>query len=994
MAGKVARILTIFALSGGAYAALPGAPAEVPTAGDVVLRVWSLPEGMPDHHVGSITRSANGYLWVTCFSGLLRFDGDRFTLMGKAAIPGLESRWVSPVFAAKDEALWLGLDRGGMARWKDGGARMIRPLQPRPNRLPWPSSIDEDRDGGIWFSYSHESRVYRWHEGQWAAFSWAEGIPEGPWSVVQVANDGAAWVATAKGCFRFNGERFDEVDPGAGEPSRLTASRDGGIWVVRSRRLLKYGDDGGKVDVGGTSWLGDGNWVTCLEEDREGSLWIGTWGGGLFRYREGQLTKVPTSYGQISCLESDAEGNVWVGTWGGGLNRLTPRRFFLRSPQQGPGEPATYAACEDSEGRLWLIDHARQPVVEEDALRTRFKPAEGWNPANAALSVCPDPAGGLWFGTSRGLVRWHAGKFHQEEFHERIESLFMDRAGDLWIATGGGAVFRRQGAEYVPIPTNGGLIQARAMSQDSAGRMWIGTHDGSLFVREKDVFARVALPEAGGDETIRFIVPESDGTVWIGSLVGGLYRWLDGVVQRVPDDAALPLTEARSLLIERRGGAKSSGKDVFWVGTANGLFRATRGEIEEGLSGDRREVNVVRHGVDEGLPPLDFAMGFSGGAVATRDGQLWFATNLGALGIDAPGIRSSPVVGKVLIEEARIGGQLQPEAGSGKWRIPPKAGPLQIHYTLPELRQPAHARFRYRMVDSDEGEWTETGSQREVTFARLAPGDYRFEVSAAVADGSWLPSVAAVEFSVMPAWWQTLWFRIALAIAAALAVWGIVMLRVRARIRRLEQERALERERTRIARDMHDEVGANLTHIAATSRLAMLNPADDIPGHLNEIASVARQTIDSLDEIVWAVNPHYDTLAGSIEYIGKYAVRFVGGAGVACEVNLPDELPPVTLTSDVRHHLLLVVKEALNNAVKHAHAHKIHLTATLEDSTLRIAVADDGDGFDPGTNEAGADGLRNMRERMAGIGGDLAIQSEPSRGTRVELTLPLSMAKS
>jgi signal transduction histidine kinase/ligand-binding sensor domain-containing protein len=977
----------------GLTAALPASPEEVPTADDVVLRVWSLPEGMPDHHVGSITRSTDGYLWVTCLSGLLRFDGDRFVLMGTSAIPGLESRWAAPAFQASDDSLWLGLDRGGMARMKDGAATMILPLQPRPNRLSWPSSFAEDPAGGIWFGYSHESRVYRWHEGQVSTFSWSAGVPHGSWSLVQVAKDGATWVATAGGCFRFNGERFDEVDPGGGGDLRLASSRDGGMWAVRGDHLLRYSDEGGRSDMGRIGWIGEGNRVTCLEEDREGALWIGTGAGGLFRYRDGEIAKVPTSYAQISSLESDAEGNVWVGTWGGGLNRLTSRSFFLRPPLRDGGDTAVRAVCEDSDGRLWLIDGAGRTLIEEDSGRTSFKPVEGWDPSLAALSVCRDPAGGLWFGTSRGLVGWHDGKFHRENFHQRIEAVFMDRAGDLWIATGDSSVFRRHGKGIEPVPTDGGLVQARAMSQDAAGRIWIGTHDGSLFVGEKDAFSQVPLPEAGGDETIRFIVPESDGTVWIGSLVGGLHRWGDGVVQRVPDDAGLPLTEARSLIIEYRGGGSPSGEDLFWLGTANGLFRATRREIERVLTSGSRALGVVRHGVDEGLPPIDFAPGYPGGAVGAGDGHLWLAGNLGVLQIDAVKIRSSPAMGKVVIEEARVGGLLvsQP-VPTKKWSIPPKSGALQFRFTLPELRQPEHVRFRYRMLDSEDGDWTEVGKQREVTFARLTPGDYRFEVTGAVADGRWLPAAAAVEFSVLPAWWQTLWFRILLVIASGMAVWWGVMLRMRARIRRLEQERAMERERTRIARDMHDEVGANLTHIAATSRLAMLGPPEETPGFLGEIASIARQTVDSLDEIVWAVNPRYDTLAGAVEYIGKFAVRFVSGAGVACEVDLPEELPSLALTSDVRHHLLLVVKEALNNAVKHSRAGQILVSASLEGSVLSICVIDDGEGFDPGTTAVGADGLRNMRERMAGVGGELGIASEAGRGTRVELRLPLSLS--
>jgi signal transduction histidine kinase len=209
---------------------------------------------------------------------------------------------------------------------------------------------------------------------------------------------------------------------------------------------------------------------------------------------------------------------------------------------------------------------------------------------------------------------------------------------------------------------------------------------------------------------------------------------------------------------------------------------------------------------------------------------------------------------------------------------------------------------------------------------------------------------------------------------------------MRARIRRLEQEHAIERERGRIARDMHDEIGANLTHIAAATRLATIEPAT---GHLDEIAAVARQTVDSLDEIVWAVNPRNDTLAGTVEYIAKHASRFLAAAGIAAEIDLPDGLPEQNISAEVRHHLFRVVKEALNNVAKHSGAANARLEIRVGRKSLEIVVADDGHGFDPGAADAFSNGLANMRSRMAGIGGRCRIESAAGAGSRVTLELPL-----
>src|SRR5690606_3167779 len=142
-------------------------------------------------------------------------------------------------------------------------------------------------------------------------------------------------------------------------------------------------------------------------------------------------------------------------------------------------------------------------------------------------------------------------------------------------------------------------------------------------------------------------------------------------------------------------------------------------------------------------------------------------------------------------------------------------------------------------------------------------------------------------------------------------------------IRRLEQEHALERERTRIARDMHDEVGADLTLIATTIRLAQIEGPSAVSRRMEEIAGTAKRAVDALDEIVWAVNPRYDSLAGTVEYLGKYAVRYLSSSGFACDFGIPDRIPHHPLVADVRLHLLRVVKEALNNAVKHSRAAKV-----------------------------------------------------------------------
>jgi signal transduction histidine kinase len=606
--------------------------------------------------------------------------------------------------------------------------------------------------------------------------------------------------------------------------------------------------------------------------------------------------------------------------------------------------------------------------------------------------VHADASGNVWFGTSAGLFRWNGGVLTRES-QQAVLALHADGEGGLWIATDWDGVLHRRPNGFKTLPKESRAADVRAMAKDDAGRVWFGTRDGRVLFSDKGGFTQVTLPDAELDWSVRFILPEGDH-VWLGTLLGGLYCWRDGVATRLPADPALPLAEIRSLFIQPAGNGNLQGTspdDEFWFGTAQGLFSTSRREIERRLRGEEPEIAAKRHGFNEGLPNLDFAIGGANGVTKTPDGHLWFATNRGALEARPAPRQLHEEPRKVIIEGTRLDKKSGRPDGSGGLELPPKPGLLRIRYTLPELLSPEQVRFRYRLTDGPDGEWNIVGADREAAFAGLAPGKYHLEIAAAVGSGAWLPGTASMDFTVRPAWWQTLYFKTALILALVAAVWSIVMLRARAKIRRLRQQRAVERERTRIARDMHDEIGANLTHIASSSRLARLDDPAATGGHLEEIAKTARETVDALDEIVWAVNPRYDSLAGTIEYLGKLALRLTSPSGLHCEVDLPDEIPDLPLSADARHHLLLAVKEALHNAVKHSRGTKVHLLVVIDRGELKVIVEDDGTGFSPDSVRAGSNGLRNMRERMAALGGGIEFETPVPNGARVVLRLPLPL---
>ena len=255
---------------------------------------------------------------------------------------------------------------------------------------------------------------------------------------------------------------------------------------------------------------------------------------------------------------------------------------------------------------------------------------------------------------------------------------------------------------------------------------------------------------------------------------------------------------------------------------------------------------------------------------------------------------------------------------------------------------------------------------------------------------------ATLAFEVEPFVWQTLWFKLAALLgllgSVAAAVRYVSYRRFRARLIKLEQEAVLQKERGRIAKDLHDELGASMTQISLLGKLTQHDLAEPAKAgaHVEKIAALARQGVKAVDEIVWAVNPRNDTLSQLLDYAGQYAVDFLQPAGIRCRIDFPEKAHARALPADLRHGLFMIIKEALNNAVKHSGATEISIAAKVEGDFLSLSVTDNGRGFSAVQDNDLADGLRNMKQRAADLGGHCTIESQPGTGTnvRVELGLP------
>lgn len=999
----------------------------LPVRAPFAIDVWGTDEGLPQNSVLAMIRTRDGYLWLGTLNGLVRFDGVRFTVFDKGNTPGLKSSRIIHLFEDSRGHLWIGTEPAGVALVREGRVSSLDLGSGRGE--PRLMATCEDATGAVWL-YTVDGRLCRYREGR--VDVWQVGAELRSNRALIAERSGLVWVGMDW--------RQVAIDPTPGPDPRelrqvdalalakldyLLASRSGGYWRLAAGRVQRC--EGSRV----TRELGRYPWdraVTAACEDLEGNLIVGTEGAGVYWLGSaGQVTTLSTneglSYGYVRSLLMDGEGTLWVGTDGGGLNRVKRQVFDVLEATRGL---VVQSVCEDEQGGFWIgyngggVDHWRAGQLR------RFGPTEGL-PANLPVrAVFVDRDGRVLAGT------WGAGLFQLLEGRFRrlpgagavppvILAIYQDRAGRLWVGTQGGLA-RRDERGWKVFTRSDGLRSevVRALAEDAEGNLWIGTAEGGLHrwsnERLVEVLARQGAAKADGpvrpDEQARRALPphraalpeedisslhaDADGVVWIGTEGSGLFRYERGQWTR--------FTTREGLVSDSIGYLLEDSRRNLWIGSHAGLVGVPKAALNDFAHGRTTFVPFRAYGKFDGLPTRECTLGSQPAACRARDGRLWFPTIKGLAFVEPTRLNLNPNTNPppVVIESVWIDGQLQTTT---TLRAPPpqsialKAGQerVEIQFTSLNLAAPDRARFRYRL-EGHESAWTDAGSARFARYSRLPPGEYRFQVTACNEDGVWNPVGSSMALTVEPPFWRTWWF---LTTGAAGLLGSIIAVvhyfstqRLQRQLEKLRQQQALETERARIARDIHDQLGANLTQVSLLAELAESDKdsPEAVAAHARQITQTARETTRALDEIVWAVNPSNDTLDGLITYLCKYTQDYLAVAGLRHRLDVPAQLPDTPIPPEVRHNVFLAAKEAVNNVVRHAQARSVWLRMRLDRRSFALEIQDDGRGIG-GLDAAAAqtrNGLRNMRKRMEEIGGTFAIEPVPEGGTRVRLTAPVN----
>jgi signal transduction histidine kinase/ligand-binding sensor domain-containing protein len=967
-----------------------------------ISRTWQSDDGLPNNAVTDLAQTSDGYLWIATPAQLARFDGVGFERFSpKHILPPID-RKITALLPTAEGGLWLGMNHGPLLYLHRGSMKIVTEETSELTA----QTLVEDAEGAVWIDYRGGSGANVGGDLVRIKYGEVGHLMYGGGETRSLARDraGRIWFARTGRVRIFREGKFDVLWHAPHRITRIAEARDGGVWACSGLQIFKLNELGEAHACGELTPKLASAQPTVLMEDHSGAVWIGTSDSGLFRLAAGRIEHVPTSHPKILCLREDAEENIWVGTGGGGLTRLQPRAIALEGTEQGLPFADVRSLCEDAEGVLWAVTQNGALACRRDG-RWHAGP-DGFS--GTATCVTADATGAVWIGTQeRKLYRWHNGRFDVWQKQDGLvsrttHSLMVSTTGDLWIGGNAPESLQRLRAgqlQSIELPPDVRVI--RAMAEDVAGTLWVGTSKGALLRIEGDRAVDEAVPIMGSQLSIRCLHATADGSLWIGFADYGLGRLKNGQFSRIAIEEGLEDEQISQIVADDRGG--------LWLGADHGIFKIHQQEYDDVVEGRVARLHAIHYGASEGLPSQQANFGVSPIALRSSDGRLWMPMRMALAVVDPRLMRedaSPPVVclKRIAVDDRTVAfysgavplpGTLDLRRPQQALQLEPAHRRLEFEFTALRVTAPENVDFQYRLDGLDEY-WRDGDARRLVSYSRLPAGSYTFRVKARNRDGVWNETGAAFAFTVNPFWWQTWWFRLGaflLFTSAAIAlVRYISYRRLRQRLQELEQRAVLDRERTRIAKDIHDDVGASLTQVTLLSGLTQRDrhEPDKVRAHAGQISAAARNVTDSLDEIVWAVNPRNDTLPHLVSYVAKFARDFLHTAGLGCTLHLPENPPPRVLSAEVRHHLFLVVKEALNNAVRHARCREVWLAIVVSDEALHISVKDNGRGFDHSPQDDGADGLRNMRQRMADIGGECRIESRSGAGTEVKLALPWS----
>ena len=966
--------------------------------------VWTTANGLPQNTVTGVVQTPDGYLWLSTFDGLARFDGVRFTIFDKGNTKGIINNRFARLFADREGAVYAYTENYVVTVYRNGVFNSYSEFATSGEPI---AAIVSDAKGNALFETAKGYYALQGDRFERISDQKEPGVKQIYWG-----RSGAKWIIERNQITRDkDGQvtvyplKLTQEEPGSGNSPAPCEDSRGALWVSRrvpAFELWRLQD--GKVTVFTKKEIPALNELcpNQVQEDADGSLWFLLLSlavpkpGQLVRFKDNQFTsyKLNEAVGAGASL-IDREGSFWLAT-STGLRRLRRKLITTLSVKDGLNSNEVYPLIQTANGDIFI--GTVQGV-------NRYANGKITNPGLKYSAKFPFPLymRGFWEDDQARLWLGYQGeggfgRFEEPSSVKRISKndlpngatdFTADRAGNIWIATDEGLFKYKNDQEIAHYTVKDGLPHNTVITLhfDRNGNLWAGTFDG--LAQFKD--GRFVSFNAEADSPqgfVRAIYEDADGVLWFGTYGDGLVRYKGGRFFNYRVEHGLFNNGVFAILEDQRGN--------FWMSSNRGIHRVSRQKLNDFAEGRIPKLNSVSYDEKDGMLNAECNGGRLPAAIKARDGRLWFATMGGIAIIDPEAETVNPNPPPVVIENISID-RKPVERRAAQVELQPGQSNIAIEYTGLSLIKSEQIKFKYKL-EGLEDNWVEAGTRRTVDYSYLPAGSYTFRLIAANANGVWNDEGAALRIMVHPFFYQTWWFPGLLAVAVAgLGWWGyhtrVSRLRAIAEAKTLFSRRLIESqeaERKRIAAELHDGLGQNLVVIKNRAALGIKKGDDKerAAKEFNNIAESATQALDEVREIINNLRPQLLDRLGLTRAIQAMLKKVSDVVEIESEIDSIDNL----FNESEEISVYRIIQESLNNVIKHASAANAMVKIKRTESQILMTIEDNGKGFDTANASSGL-GLVGLKERTQLLDAEFWLESKPGKGTTIQVAIRLRSKK-
>ncbi|HED05433.1 MAG TPA: hypothetical protein ENI61_01965, partial [Ignavibacteria bacterium] len=739
--------------------------------------------------------------------------------------------------------------------------------------------------------------------------------------------------------------------------------------------------------------------IRTFAEDENLNIWMGSTQNGIFIYNKGQIIKFNfgnklSDKGIIKIATYGKE--VWVGTLKGGINLLIKSQIHSLGMNNGFKNDYINSVYEDKNGEILIgtrkgIYKLEKPLISNSVKKLKILENEhifAINRSNENELILGTRYNGLF------IIGKHSIKNHtiadglKSNF---VRAIYVDNDDSIWIGTnaGGVSILKGNKIENLKIKKNlsSDLISFIHKSKD--GKYWIGTSGGGVNIVDNKGNVKYLNKTNGLKGNIISSIAEDDaGDIWLSINGGGLALIKDNKIHTFTTAEGLYTNTILNILVDKN-------KNI-WCSTPYGIFKITKNSIDNYLSGKVREIKYRNFDKSDGMISDKSTGASPQTASITSKGILLFSTMYGLVLVNPNSIFEETNKIKLYIDKIIINNSnYNPEE---VYAISPNPDRVEFRFGLIDFKNPSKVNYKYKLIGFDKS-WIDLMGNKNIVYTHLPYGKYKLKIIGF--DKGNKKNLVSIEKEIFiePYFWETLTFRI---ISPILLILFLIFLtkyivnkKHERKIKLIEAACALENERMRISRDMHDEFGLSLSKINLLTEIVKQNISDKIKTNkiINEISLSGRSLAESMDEIVWAVNPKNDRLDKMLYYLTNFFENYLTLTTIQFKYKIPDEIPSVFVSAEFRHNIFCVIKEGINNSIKHSGASLIELIFEYNAPELNILLIDNGKGIDKNKIFEFRNGIKNMTKRIDLLGGNLEINNVDTGGVKLDIRLTLKMTQ-